>query len=68
MSKRATGRAWAEAGEADKALEIFGRLDPATPQLAEWMARAQAMKDAARSDPGYVRHLFDQFRRLRSNT
>lgn len=61
-----TGRAWAEAGEADKALEIFASLDPATPGLdapllAQWTARARAMKDAARSDPGYVRHLFDQF-------
>jgi predicted TPR repeat methyltransferase len=56
-----TGRAWAQAGEADKALEIFGSLDPATPELAAWTARAQAMKDAVRSDPGYVRHLFDQF-------
>ena len=56
-----TGRAWAQAGEADKALEIFGGLDPATPELAPWTARARAMKDAARSDPGYVRHLFDQF-------
>jgi predicted TPR repeat methyltransferase len=56
-----TGRAWAQAGEADKALEVFAGLDPATQGLAQWQARAQAMKDAARSDPGYVRHLFDQF-------
>ena len=56
-----TGRAWAQAGEADKALEIFVSLDRATPGLSEWLARARAMKDAARSDPGYVRHLFDQF-------
>jgi len=56
-----TGRAWAEAGEADKALEFFVSLDPSTPLVAEWKARAEAMKGAARSDPGYVRHLFDQF-------
>ena len=61
-----TGRAWAQAGEADKALEIFDGLDPAAPGLdsqllASWTARARAMKDAVRSDPGYVRHLFDQF-------
>jgi predicted TPR repeat methyltransferase len=56
-----TGRAWAEAGEADRALEIFSRLDPATPGLAVWIARAEAVNAAARSDPGYVRHLFDQF-------
>jgi predicted TPR repeat methyltransferase len=55
-----TGRGWGQAGEADKALEIFEGLDP-TPELESWIARAQAMKDAARSDPGYVRHLFDQF-------
>ena len=57
-----TGRAWAEAGEADRALEILRTLDPdETPGLGEWIARAEAMKRAARADPGYVRHLFDQF-------
>lgn len=56
-----TGRAWAEAGEAEKALAIFDSLDPATPGLEEWRIRLQAMQGAARSDPGYVRHLFDQF-------
>jgi predicted TPR repeat methyltransferase len=56
-----TARAWAAAGEADKALEIFRQLDPDTPGLAAGKARAEAMKGAARSDPGYVRHLFDQF-------
>lgn len=55
------GRAWAEAGEADKALEIFASLDAGTPGLGAWAARAEAMKSATRSDPGYVRHLFDQF-------
>jgi predicted TPR repeat methyltransferase len=56
-----TGRAWAEAGEVDKALAVFESLDPATPGLAEWRARLEAMRNAERSDPGYVRHLFDQF-------
>jgi predicted TPR repeat methyltransferase len=61
-----TGCAWAQAGEADKALEIFDGLDRVAPGLdsqllASWTARARAMKDAVRSDPGYVRHLFDQF-------
>jgi predicted TPR repeat methyltransferase len=56
-----TGRAWAEAGEAEKALAVFDQIDPATPGLAEWRAKAQAMQAAKRSDPGYVRHLFDQF-------
>ena len=50
--------AWLKAGEADKALEALHELDepPAT-----MIAAAEAMKTAARSDPGYVRHLFDQF-------
>ena len=46
--------AWLAAGEADKALET-GAGDPAL------IARAEAIKAAPRSDPGYVRHLFDQF-------
>ena len=47
-------QAWLAAGEADKALEA-GMEDEAL------IARAQAIKAAQRSDPGYVRHLFDQF-------
>jgi predicted TPR repeat methyltransferase len=56
-----TGRAWAEAGEAEKALAVFSELDAETPGLKESLAKLEAMKGAARSDPGYVRHLFDQF-------
>jgi predicted TPR repeat methyltransferase len=55
-----TGCAWLEAGEADKALEIFESLD-ATPVLAAQIERARAIRQAPRSDAGYVRHLFDQF-------
>jgi predicted TPR repeat methyltransferase len=55
-----TGCAWLEAGEAAKALEIFEGLDP-TPDVQARILRAQAIKDAPRSDAGYVRHLFDQF-------
>jgi predicted TPR repeat methyltransferase len=55
------GRAWAEAGEAERARDIFASLDPATQGLDAWKARVEAMQRAARSDPGYVRHLFDQF-------
>jgi predicted TPR repeat methyltransferase len=52
------GRAWLEAGEPDKALEAFAALDaPPTASIAQ----AQAMRAAQRSDPRYVRHLFDQF-------
>jgi predicted TPR repeat methyltransferase len=60
-----TGQAWLKAGEADKALEIFRELADArpelAPELANSIARAEAMGRAARSDAGYVRHLFDQF-------
>ena len=55
-----TGVAWLEAGEADKALEIFESLKP-TPILAAHIGRARAIRQAPRSDAGYVRHLFDQF-------
>lgn len=50
--------AWLKAGEADKALEALGELDDPP---AEMVAAAKAIKTAQRSDPGYVRHLFDQF-------
>ena len=55
-----TACAWLEAGEAEKALEIFGELD-ASPQIEDLVARARAIGQAPRSDAGYVRHLFDQF-------
>jgi predicted TPR repeat methyltransferase len=56
------GRAWAEAGEAEKALEQFALLSPSlVPGLADSVAAAQAMRSRPRSDPGYVRYLFDQF-------
>ena len=49
---------WLKAGEADKALEALRELhDPP----AQMVAAAEAIKQAPRSDPGYVRHLFDQF-------
>ncbi len=59
-ARHLTGRAWLAAGEADKALEMFEGGDDVAG-LADDIARAQAIKAAARSDPGYVRHLFDQF-------
>jgi predicted TPR repeat methyltransferase len=50
--------AWLKAGEADKALEQLQALnDPPAGMLAA----CEAIKRAPRSDPGYVRHLFDQF-------
>ena len=54
------GRAWLQAGEADKALEYFQALEPSDEQGA-LIAHAHGIKTAQRSDPGYVRHLFDQF-------
>jgi predicted TPR repeat methyltransferase len=50
--------AWLAAGEADKALENLRELD--NPPAA-MVAAAEAIKTSPRSDPGYVRHLFDQF-------
>jgi len=50
--------AWLKAGEADRALAALAELQ--TPP-AEMIAAAKAIKAATRSDPGYVRHLFDQF-------
>jgi predicted TPR repeat methyltransferase len=50
--------AWLKAGEADMALENLKALE--NPP-AEMIAAAQAIKAAQRSDPAYVRHLFDQF-------
>ena len=50
--------AWLKAGEADKALEALKEVEDPP---ASMIAAAQAIKQATRSDPGYVRHLFDQF-------
>jgi predicted TPR repeat methyltransferase len=50
--------AWLRAGEADKALGALSELDDPP---AAMIAAARAIKTAPRSDPGYVRHLFDQF-------
>ena len=51
-------QAWLKAGEAEKALEALRELDD--PPV-EMIAAAEAIVRAPRSDPGYVRHLFDQF-------
>jgi predicted TPR repeat methyltransferase len=55
-----TARAWLEAGEAAHALAIFERLEQ-SPERDALISRAKAIAIAPRSDPGYVRHLFDQF-------
>ena len=55
-----TAQAWLEAGEAGKALEMLDTLEE-TPESDALRQRAEAITQADRSDPGYVRHLFDQF-------
>jgi predicted TPR repeat methyltransferase len=55
-----TAQAWLEAGEAANALAIFENLEP-SPERDALIGRAKAIAVASRSDPGYVRHLFDQF-------
>jgi predicted TPR repeat methyltransferase len=52
--------AWLKAGEADKALEMLDAVD-ADSETGGMIALAEAIRRATRSDPGYVRHLFDQF-------
>jgi predicted TPR repeat methyltransferase len=57
-ARRLIAEAWLKAGEADKALEALNELDDPPSAM---IAAAEAIKSASRSDPGYVRHLFDQF-------
>lgn len=63
QAKFLLGCAWLEAGEAERALAEFAALDDYEPAdvLAEKVVEARRMQAAARSDPRYVRHLFDQF-------
>jgi predicted TPR repeat methyltransferase len=56
------GSAWLDAGEAQKALDGWRDLRTEDwPSLTEKMADAEAALKQPRSDPRYVRHLFDQF-------
>lgn len=56
------GATWLDAGEAAKALESWQPIeDVCADGLAGPMAEAKRMLEARRSDPRYVRHLFDQF-------
>jgi len=58
------GIAWLEAGEAEKAAEEFAKLPEEAaglPSIAAKLAEIEAMRARPRSDPRYVRHLFDQF-------
>ena len=53
-------KAWLDAGEPDKAEEELSRVD-GHPLAARLRERALRMCAQRRSDPGYVRNLFDQF-------
>jgi predicted TPR repeat methyltransferase len=59
-AREMAARAWLAAGEADRALQMLEALEGA-PAFEALRRQAEAIKDAARSDAGYVRHLFDQF-------
>lgn len=63
LARYQLGCTWLAAGEADKAAEAFAEIPPdAAPDgLAEKIAEIAAMRVRPRSDPRYVRHLFDQF-------
>jgi predicted TPR repeat methyltransferase len=54
------GCAWLEAGEAEKALAVFEACAP-SPETDAKISEARVMLARPRSDPRYVRHLFDQF-------
>jgi predicted TPR repeat methyltransferase len=56
------GSAWLDAGEAEKALDAWRELAAeGLPLLIQKIADAEAVLRRPRSDPRYVRHLFDQF-------
>jgi predicted TPR repeat methyltransferase len=61
----ALGSAWLDAGEAERAAEIFSELAATessfTPRAAQKLSEVEAMRRASRAAPGYIRHLFDQF-------
>ena len=64
-ARYALGCAWLEVGEADRAIEMLSELaasqSPIAASAAAKISEAEAVRRAARSAPGYVRHLFDQF-------
>jgi predicted TPR repeat methyltransferase len=59
----ALGAAWLDAGEAEKALESWRPIEDAAflSKLQSMIAEAERLLSEPRSDPRYVRHLFDQF-------
>jgi predicted TPR repeat methyltransferase len=57
------GKTWLQAGEPEKALQQLQSIPPADSLtgLPDLVSEAEQMQRAARSNPRYVRHLFDQF-------
>ena len=54
--------AWLDIGEIDHAFGELAKLDPeTTPGHAALTERGEAMRARARSDDGYIRHLFDEY-------
>ena len=62
-ARAALGSAWLDAGEAEKALETWRGIadESALQSLADRIADAERALSEPRSDPRFVRHLFDQF-------
>jgi predicted TPR repeat methyltransferase len=64
-ARYALGCAWLEAGDAERAAEIFSQLSESHPRFAARaagkIAQAEAMQQENRLPASYVRHLFDQF-------
>lgn len=57
----ALAEAWADAGETEKAEAHLGRAIAGGGDGTAIAARLAAIRQAARADAGFVRHLFDQF-------
>ncbi len=56
----ALGNAWLAAGEPEKALAAFAEVQ-SHPNLEARITEAEHLRAMQRSNPAYVRHLFDQF-------
>jgi len=57
------GKTWLQAGEPEKAMQELQTIPPelSPTGLPDIISEAEQMQRAARSNPRYVRHLFDQF-------
>lgn len=61
LARVGLGHAWLDAGEPEKALEVYGQIEVVSDELRGAIAQAEAARGQPRSDARYVRHLFDQF-------